>query len=96
MYAMYIKEKYGVFPKKLYFIQFRIGEIQEIEFNENDYNETLQWIYDTVIKIEDEFMYTPILDEAVDEKDFKDKAFFCSNLCSYGHKCKAINKEEVV
>lgn len=76
LYSIYIKYKYGEWPKKMWFEQFRINHQEIIEWNMEDFLETLDWIYDTVDLIEKEEFYVP-------NRDY----FYCNNLCNYRNIC---------
>ena len=76
MYSIWIKYKYGKYPKNLQFVQFRIDHVENIVFNLEDFNETLEWIFDTSEEIEDEEMFDPSCDE-----------FFANNLCGHSKYC---------
>lgn len=76
LYSIYIKYKYNKFPIIMWFEQFRINHQEIIEWNEEDFNEMLDWIYNTVLLIENENLFVP-------KKDY----FYCNNLCSYRNTC---------
>lgn len=62
LYAIYVKEKYGVWPTKLVFHMVRAGgELVEIPFVEKDMEAARQWFLDTIDKIyaDEEFLSTP-------------------------------------
>lgn len=89
LYSIYVKHKYGFFPKELWFYQFRISHIEKIIFNQEDFEEALNWAYDTVEKIENTQFFEPI-DFSKFEKPsaLNDAKFFCANLCDYSDYCK--------
>ena len=72
LYAHYIIKKYGKTPKRLIFNMFRKQVLLEIEFNENDYQEALEWAKETVSQIRIEEKYEPSFDD-----------FYCDNLCDF-------------
>lgn len=76
MYSIWIKHKYGKYPKELRFVQFRIDHEEKIPFNMEDFNETLDWIYKTSMEIEDEQFFEPSCD-----------VFFAMNLCGHREYC---------
>lgn len=82
IYSKFIKEKYGKFPKKLIFNMFRKESFVEIDFNENDYNESIQWAIDTIndIKVTDKF-------------DYNFDMFFCNNMCNHRLNCEEKKKQ---
>ena len=88
LYSIYIKYKYGKMPKEIWFYQFRIGHIEKIVFNEEDFNEALEWTYNTVEKIENEQFFLPInFSKFNTPTELNDAKFFCSNLCDYSDIC---------
>lgn len=72
LYAHYVYQKYGKFPKKLIFNMFRKQFLLEIDFNEIDYLEALDWAKKTVVDIRNEEDYEPEFDD-----------FYCDNLCDF-------------
>lgn len=77
-YAAYVKDEFGRFPSKLCFNMFKDGEWIEEEFDEAAYNETVQWITDTIKAIRA-------------EKDWKvcTSGYFCRFVCSTFDDCPA-------
>lgn len=76
MYSIWIKHKYGKFPKELQFVQFRIDHVEKMEFNVEDYEEMLNWICETSVEIDDEEFFAPSCDK-----------FFANNLCGHSQYC---------
>lgn len=60
IYSIYVKEKYGKFPKAILFDMFRIHEMDVIPFKEEDFESALTWIVDTVQKISNEELFLPV------------------------------------
>jgi RecB family exonuclease len=80
-YAAYVKEKYGVFPKKLAFNLFKEnGLIDVADFSEEDYEETMQWATDKIMEIENRDFLSWL-----DQKEEPD--FFCNEICSVRKYC---------
>lgn len=80
IYAIYIKHKFGKFPKFLKFNQFRLTEkdrVTEEVFNVDDFNKAVNWLFKTVKEIECESLWLPNTSEP----------FFCSNLCNFRNNC---------
>lgn len=73
MYCIAVKEKYGQYPYKMIFNQFRTGKIITIKFNEKDLNETIQWIKDTIELIYNESEFEPTKND-----------FWCEHICGVG------------
>lgn len=77
IYAKYVKEEYGKFPKKLIFNMFNAGEYIHIPFNLNDYNEAINWCVLTINEIYNELDFDKNIDD-----------FFCNYLCNHRSICK--------
>lgn len=76
-YSLYIIEEYGVEPSKLRFIQFRINETVERDFDRSKYDEVLKWVEDTILLIDEEEFFPPNTTQP----------FFCNNLCNHRDDC---------
>lgn len=76
-YSLYIIEEYGVEPSKLKFIQFRLNEVTERDFDREKYEEVLKWVEDTILLIDEEEFFPPNNNEK----------FFCHNLCNHRETC---------
>lgn len=76
LYSLYVFFTYGVWPKELWFEQFRVGKRVKIKFEEVDLKEALEWLVEGVTTIE--------------LGNFKVEGnpdpFYCNNLCSYRNK----------
>lgn len=83
LYSKYVKETYGEFPKYLEFDMFRKQHRVVIPFNEDDYNEAIEWADSIVKKIRTAWVYPQVEDD-----------FFCRYLCSYRSQCD-IGKQAV-
>lgn len=79
IYAAYVKEQYGVYPKQMYFCLIRARDMISIKFNESDFNEAMQWVINTEEEIENTWAY-----------DKRPDDFFCYYLCEFRDEC---NKE---
>lgn len=80
VYAAFVKEKFGVFPEILSFNMFKEGYFIDEYFNIDAYNETMEWIVDTIESI---FL----------ESDWKvsGSSYFCRFICSVLDHCPAKN-----
>lgn len=76
IYSAYVKEKYGKFPDRIEFFCFRKNIVLEIPFNQEDYDEAIQWAIDMVAQIRDEWVF-----------DKKPDMFYCMNLCNVRGEC---------
>lgn len=86
LYAIYVKEQYGEYPKQLIFNMFRAGQIIKANFNIDDYEKTKEWFIRTIKQIEnDTKFYDKIFLEYQhknkDISDYKNDDFFCCYLC---------------
>ena len=71
-YSLYVKEKYGHYPKKLCFGMFRQKEQIEINFNIKQMLEAIDWMRHTVKDIRSCWDYEPTIN-----------LFFCRELCGH-------------
>ena len=78
LYATEVYEKYGKFPKELWFNHFKNDYIEKIKFNIEDYRESVNWALDTIDKIESCLEFNP---------NNSDK-FYCGYLCDYRNNCE--------
>lgn len=76
LYSSFIEAEYGVFPKELWFEQFKIQTRIKEKFQEQYYNESWEWVHNTIDKIENEIDFDKNLD-----------SFFCNNLCNHRYTC---------
>lgn len=90
VYAFAAHELYGEWPTKMGFLHFRTGEWTWIDFNDKDYEDTLQWCKDTVklIENETEWGYS-------NDRDKHGFSFFCWNFCDVGENCPHREEENV-
>lgn len=104
LYSLYVKEKYGEYPKKLIFNMFRKNEKVEIEFEKSALDDAVKWFTDTIDQI-----YRDSKFEDKIKLEYKDKGkklsqfhkddFFCNNLCGvrpYCNRSKSYDKTKAV
>ena len=80
VYSTFVKMKYGNFPAKLKFNQFRLTgnkRVTEIPFDETEYENVMLWLFEMVRSIESEQMFLPTPDD-----------FYCNNLCEFRDVCQ--------
>ncbi len=79
-YAAFVKEKYGKFPSKLKFNMFKDNYWIEEDFNEQEYDDTIQWVVGTIEAIlhEPDWLVCP-------------SSFYCRFICSVFSGCPAQN-----
>lgn len=75
LYSLYVKEKYGEYPKELMFNMIR-GEMVKESFKEEDCEKAQKWFVETI-----EMIYK---DSAFKENP---NDFFCDNLCGVREHC---------
>lgn len=85
LYSMYVKEKYGVYPKELQFNMFRAGEVITIPFDINDLQKAVQWFTDTVVAIYQEIEFKDKFDVC---DNLSQDDFFCNELCGSREICE--------
>lgn len=76
LYSMYVKNRFGRFPDELQFLMFKKKKPETIVFDEKTYNETIQWMKDTVKTIREAFAFPP-----------KCSWFYANNLCDHREYC---------
>lgn len=86
IYSLYVKEKYGKYPKKLIFNMFRAGEFVTEEFQLEKLESAVKWFLENIEKI-----YSATSFDATPD------AFFCDWLCSCRIYCACSNdyREEI-
>lgn len=75
LYAIAVKAEYG----RVDFLEWNMFKDMshiKIKFNEEDYNEAIQWATDTLLRISQERDFEPTID-----------SFYCWNLCSQRNNC---------
>lgn len=77
IYSAAIKQKYGKFPKTLFFNCFRTGTIVEEPFDEDAYNKAIQWASDKIEEIKDCDDFHPSWEY-----------FLCTFLCGLRNECE--------
>lgn len=84
LYAHWVKEQYGEFPKLLVWNHFKDGgQLAIIKFDINEYQEAINWFCDKINVI-----------EADEEFDANKEYFYCNNLCPYRNTCEYKDEEE--
>ena len=80
LYSLYIKQKYGEYPKELKFNMIR-GEMITETFKESECKKAVEWFTETIKMIYQDNTY----DENPDD-------FFCDNLCGVREHCPKSSK----
>lgn len=76
LYAAFVRERHGSFPSRLILNLFREPMLLETPFDQNDYEEAVQWAKDTIAQIRTEQAWAPC------KKDY-----FCQFLCGVAYHC---------
>ena len=76
LYAAYVKEKYGEFPTRLRFNMFREGTWIDIDFSMDEYEETLDWMRETIQMIESDTTW-----------EARPKSYYCRYICGAADAC---------
>lgn len=88
LYALFVKEKYGAYPKELRFNMFRANEEVAVPFNEDDFAAAKEWFISTIDAIyrEQKFL-DKIIESGKGLKSFRKNDFFCNELCGVRESC---------
>lgn len=76
LYAIYVKEKFGEYPRQLIFNMVRAGGKEIVNFDEAELVKAKEWFVSTIDAIYADTKFVPYKDD-----------FFCNNLCSVRHSC---------
>lgn len=79
IYAMYVREKFGVYPEKVAFNMFREGYLHEEAFDPDELTRTEDWIEALIGEI--------LAAEASGTFPPAPNAYFCNNLCGFSAIC---------
>ena len=77
LYSIYVKDTYGRYPDILKFSMFRKEKEIIIPFDQNDFDEAVNWAKNTVKEIRNCWDYSPRCEE-----------FFAQNLCNHRNHCE--------
>lgn len=88
LYSIWVKEKYGKYPKYLWFYQFRINHIEKIEYDVAELEKVLEWTYDTLCQIDEEQFWMPLDFSGLSKKELDNATFYCRNLCDFRMECE--------
>lgn len=84
IYAAAVKQNFGVFPKVLAWNHFADGgKFMEVPFDENEYNQVMSWVAETISEIEKEEDFEPTLN-----------FFYCTQLCGFRSVCEYAESAE--
>lgn len=93
LYAQWVYEKYGEYPKELVFNMFRAGTVEIVPFSESALNDAIAWFVNTIKTIEcDVDFWDKITTEYESQNkpldEFKHNDFFCNYLCGSRDHCE--------
>lgn len=78
LYATWVHEKYGKWPKELWWNHFKDkGKIAKIPFDINEYNDAIEWFSERVNTIKNDVDF-----------EAKKEWFYCNKLCAYRNVCE--------
>lgn len=80
LYAIYVKDKYGVFPSKIAWNYFKERQWLELPFIEEELNEAKRWALASIEEISKEEEFEPT-----------ESWFYCKNLCNFRYSCEYKN-----
>ena len=78
LYCYAVKDKYGEFPKEITWNHFKDGgKFATIPFKQEEYDDAVKWMVNTIKTIEKENDFEPNL-----------SFFYCHNLCNFRNSCE--------
>lgn len=83
LYSKHIKSTYGVWPKTLRFYMFRKGNVVDIPFSQELFDEAVEWAERSIRKI-----------EACDDWEATVDDWFCTQLCNFRKSCPYAPQED--
>ena len=86
LYSYFVHEKYGEWPTVLAFNLFKeLGAIDEQDFDEDKFNEVMQWATNSIHEIENKDMLDWLECKALPKSGKPD--LFCQEICSWHRIC---------
>lgn len=76
LYSEGVHDAYGIYPSKLCFNCFKVGNFIEEDFDESAFDDAKNWAIGQIKRIESADSFYPNLDW-----------FYCTNLCGYRKQC---------
>lgn len=97
LYALYVKEHYGEYPKELTFNMFRKNELITTAFDPEACNQAIDWFVETIDRIYNDILFDDKISISYFEKfkdigSFKKDDFFCNELCGVREHCERSSK----
>lgn len=85
IYAMWLKEKYGVYPAKLSFNLFKEKKMVDEIFSEDQIEATTQWVLGLINRIETCDLFEDWATCIKDDAERED--YYCKNICGCNDRC---------
>lgn len=92
LYAQWVRETYGEYPKALLFNMFRVNEEVWIDFSEEDCHKALTWFEDTIHHIYQDQDFWDKITLAYDAagkplSSYQNNDYFCRYICGCRESC---------
>jgi len=101
IYAHYVHEKYGEWPKFLVFNCFREAQMVGEEFNPEEYERMVKWVETTITEILNATEFPDKIAKDANERiakgkrPLKDNTYFCKTLCDCWDACPIWQTEDL-
>ena len=101
IYAHYVHEKYGEWPKFLVFNCFRESQMVGEEFNPEEYERMVKWVETTITEILNATEFPDKIAKDANERiakgkrPLKDNTYFCKTLCDCWDACPIWQTEDL-
>lgn len=76
LYSIAVFNEYGKYPKELWWNYFKEQQWLKLPFIHSEYDNSIEWVKDTLLQIKNEEDYEPTEDY-----------FYCNNLCGFRNSC---------
>lgn len=100
LYAKWVFDHYGEYPKTLIFNMFREHMMVEIPFSQDAYESALQWVMDSINAIYADEQFEDRISRSCREKNTPvpetNDDFFCNHLCSCRESCERMKGNEIL
>lgn len=92
LYAKWVHQQYGEYPKELMFNLFRTGEEVTTRFSEDECEAAMKWFTDTIKKIYEDVDFWDKIELQYEEKgrplsSYKNNDYFCNYICGCRSSC---------
>ncbi len=83
LYCKAVFDEYGEYPKWIVWNHFKEQKMAKIPFVKEDYDESLEWFFNKIKRIENDETFDANLE-----------FFYCTQLCDFRSSCEYANQEE--